>query len=45
MMISCQEAVSGGVKGQVDETHRPGLLSSAHHRQHQTEEGERKARH
>lgn len=45
MMICCQEAVSSGVKGQVEETHRLGLLSGADHRQHQTEEGERKARH
>lgn len=46
MLISGQEAVSSGVKGQLEETHCLGLLSSADHRQHQTtEEGERKACH
>lgn len=38
MMISCQERVSCGVKGQVDETHSLGLLGSADHCHHQTEE-------
>lgn len=46
MMISCQEAVSSGVEGQLEETHRLCLLgSSADHRQHQAEEAKRNARH
>lgn len=38
MMISCQERVSCGVKGQVEETHSLGLLDSADHCHHQTDE-------
>lgn len=31
MVISCQEGVSCGVKGHMEETHHLGLLSSADH--------------
>lgn len=38
MMISSQERISCGVKGQVEETHSLGLLGTADHCHHQTEE-------
>lgn len=38
MVIPCQEGVSCGVKGHMEETHRLGLLSSADHRHQHTEE-------
>lgn len=39
MVIPCQEGVSCGVKGHMEEMHRLGLLSSADHRHQHTEEG------